>query len=75
MENEKLVAIYCRVACMNDDAIEYQESMLLDYANQHGYSVTKVYKDNGFSGLNFERPAFQELLAGFARPISTISSE
>jgi len=63
MENEKLATIYCRVACMDDDAIAHQESMLLDYATKHGYSVAKVYKDNGFSGLNFERPAFQELLA------------
>ena len=63
MKNEKLVAIYCRVARMDDAAITHQKSMLFDYANQHGYEIAKMYTDNGFSGMNFERPAFQELLA------------
>jgi len=45
MKNEKGVAIYCRVARMDDDAIKNQEMVLCDYAKLQGYEVTKIYYD------------------------------
>ena len=62
MKNEKPVAIYCRVARMDDYAIKNQESMLLDYAKQHDYEIAKVYTDNGFSCLNFGASPHMHLL-------------
>jgi len=61
MKNEPITAIYCRVACMNDDAVFHQETVLRQYANEHGYGNIKVYADNGYAGLNFDRPAYIRL--------------
>jgi DNA invertase Pin-like site-specific DNA recombinase len=51
------VALYCRVASTDDDAIACQKNMLQAYAKEHGYSNITVYADNGVSGLDFNRPA------------------
>ena len=36
--------------------------MLGDYAESHGYFNPKFYTDDGYSGTNFNRPAFQRML-------------
>ena len=36
--------------------------MLLDFCEENGYEVFNIYVDNGYSGLNFERPGFKYLL-------------
>lgn len=61
------VAIYCRLSKDDDQAgesvsIETQKMMLTDYCVQNGYEIFDVYVDDGFSGLNFNRPAFMRLL-------------
>lgn len=69
MENVVYKAgIYCRLS--KDDlqegessSIVTQKSILLDYCAAQNYEVYKVYVDDGYSGLNFNRPGFQELLA------------
>lgn len=43
-------------------SIGTQRAILTDYCVVHGYNVHKVYIDDGYSGLNFDRPGFQELL-------------
>lgn len=43
-------------------SIETQRSILTDYCLSHGYTICKEYVDDGYSGLNFERPGFQKLL-------------
>lgn len=62
------VAIYCRVATADQLAIDHQENSLRAYAEEHGYSNPVSYLDNGYSGSNFDRPAFSrlntDLLAG-----------
>ena len=62
------VGIYCRLS--KDDpqdgestSIVTQKAILLDYCAQQNYEVYKVYVDDGYSGLNFSRPGFLELLA------------
>lgn len=62
------VGIYCRLS--KDDpqegdssSIVTQKAILLDYCAAQNYEVCKVYVDDGYSGLNFNRPGFQELLA------------
>ena len=34
------------------------------YCRDHGITNYKIYKDDGYSGTNFKRPGFQEMLAG-----------
>lgn len=36
---------------------------------QHGYTIYKVYIDDGYSGLNFNRPGFKELLEDVERGV------
>ena len=60
-------ALYCRVARDDDDApgaaIEQQRQILVNYARSLGYTETADYLDNGYSGLNADRPAFAKLNA------------
>ena len=67
METTYTVAIYCRLS--RDDetktessSISTQKAILRDYCKEKGYSVYDFYVDDGYSGLNFNRPAFQRLL-------------
>ena len=64
--------IYCRLS--KDDnlpgesmSIGTQRSMIEDYCKEHGYLVYDVYIDDGYSGLNFNRPDFQRMLADIDR--------
>ena len=43
-------------------SIETQKMMLVDYCANHNYDIYDIYIDDGFSGLNFNRPAFMRLL-------------
>ena len=61
MRNKLRVAIYCRVAHMDDDAIAVQEKSLRDYAYEQGHNDIATYADNGVSGLNLDRPALSRL--------------
>lgn len=69
MENKSYkVGVYCRLSkddplASESTSIGTQRAMLLDYCTAQNYEVYKVYVDDGYSGLNFNRPGFQELLA------------
>ena len=43
-------------------SIEHQVSILTDYAKEQGWIIRQVYTDDGYSGGNFERPAFQRMI-------------
>ncbi|MCL1798349.1 MAG: recombinase family protein [Eggerthellaceae bacterium] len=55
------VAIYCRTARYDDDAIAQQEILLRLLAEERGYTHLEIFIDNGVSGLSFNRPALAEL--------------
>jgi DNA invertase Pin-like site-specific DNA recombinase len=61
MYNKMITAVYCRTASKNDDAVALQEMSLRNYAEKHGYDNIVVYVDNGFNGLNYDRPAFTQM--------------
>ena len=73
MNNQTYVAgLYCRLSKDDEQngesvSIGTQRSILTDYCLQHGYSIYKVYIDDGYSGLNFNRPGFKELLEDVER--------
>ena len=61
------VGIYCRLS--NDDerdgesvSIENQKLLLQSYVRQRGWNEIAVYCDDGYSGTNFDRPAFRQLI-------------
>ena len=65
--NTGITAIYCRLS--RDDGTETesnsignQKKMLTQKAKELGLTNTKYYVDDGYTGTNFNRPAFQELL-------------
>lgn len=43
-------------------SIGTQRSILTDYCQDQGFEICKTYVDDGYSGLNFNRPGFQEML-------------
>ena len=60
-------ALYCRLS--KDDmlqgdseSIKTQKAMLTQYAKEHGFLVVEIYVDDGYSGLNFDRPSFNRML-------------
>jgi DNA invertase Pin-like site-specific DNA recombinase len=66
-DTQKITALYCRLS--KDDeregeslSIDTQRSMLLHYAKEAGLMPTEVYIDDGYSGLNFDRPGFNRML-------------
>ena len=63
-----MTALYCRLS--RDDgsegesnSIANQKKLLSKYAKEHGFGNTKFYVDDGFTGTNFNRPGFQQMLA------------
>ena len=43
-------------------SIGTQRDILTDHCNKNGFAIYDVYIDDGYSGLNFNRPRFQEML-------------
>ena len=65
-------AVYCRLS-KDDDlqgesaSIANQRAMLETYCEQQGWEVVEVYQDDGYTGLNMERPALQRMLKAVER--------
>lgn len=61
-------ALYCRLSKDDDmaqgdsESIKTQKAMLTQYAKEHGFMVVEIYVDDGWSGLNFDRPDFNRML-------------
>lgn len=47
----------------DSNSISNQKKMLEKYARDNGYTNWQFYVDDGYSGTNFNRPGFQEMLA------------
>ena len=65
--DEQYTALYCRLSSDDDlegdsNSIKNQKLLLSDYAKENKFRNTRFYIDDGFSGSNFERPAFKRLL-------------
>ena len=59
-------ALYMRLS--KDDGqsesvgISAQRRILKAYSKEHGFEIEDEYIDDGFSGTNFERPAFKRMI-------------
>ena len=45
------------------NSITNQKALLEDYAKKHGFKNIRHFSDDGWSGTNFDRPAWKELIA------------
>ena len=62
-------AIYVRLSreeqegSRNHASFKNQKAFLLDFVEKHPeITVYKVYEDNGYSGTNFDRPGFSDMM-------------
>ena len=65
--NKEITALYCRLSKEDKQSgesmsISTQKEMLMDYARQNGFRNCRYYVDDGYSGTNSDREAFQEML-------------
>ena len=65
---DKMTALYCRLSQEDDRAgeslsIENQKAMLLQYAKEHHFPNPTFFVDDGVSGVTYDRPGFQAMLA------------
>ena len=65
-------AIYCRLS-KDDDldgesaSIANQRDMLEHYCEKQGWEVVEVYQDDGYTGLNMERPDLKRMIKAIER--------
>jgi len=67
-QSNKITALYCRLSRDDDvqgdsNSIQNQKKLLSKYAKEYGFSSTKHFVDDGFTGTNFNRPGFTEMMA------------
>jgi len=65
---QQITALYERLSKDDElqgtsNSIKNQQSQLEEYAKTHGFTNTVHFSDDGYSGTNFQRPGWQELIA------------
>lgn len=65
--NKEITALYCRLSKEDKQdgesmSISNQKEMLMDYAKRNGFMNCRFYVDDGYSGTNSDREAFQQML-------------
>lgn len=67
MSNQnKITALYCRLSkddlnVGDSDSIVHQRAILEKYAEDNCFPNIRVFVDDGYSGVSFDRPGFQEM--------------
>ena len=64
------VAIYIRLSREDLDkadstdslSVNNQKTVLMEYVKKNGYTLVDVYIDDGYTGTNFDRPAFKRMI-------------
>ena len=72
---DKITALYCRLSVEDtkddkkkgnedpSDSIQHQQLMLMQYAKSNRFPNPTVFIDDGFSGVTYDRPGFQKMMA------------
>ncbi|MBP3555849.1 MAG: DUF4368 domain-containing protein [Clostridia bacterium] len=65
--SDKITALYCRLSRDDElqgesNSITNQKSILEKYAKENGFKNTRFFVDDGYSGTNFARPAFSQIM-------------
>lgn len=66
-QSDKITALYCRLSRDDElqgdsNSIVNQKAILSKYAKENYFSNTAFFVDDGYSGTNFNRPSWSELL-------------
>lgn len=66
-DKDKITALYCRLSRDDENdgvsgSIKNQTKILQKYAADNGFKNTRLFIDDGWSGTNFNRPAFNEIM-------------
>lgn len=66
-DTNKITALYCRLSHEDElagesNSISNQKDILQKYADEHGFYNTAFYIDDGYTGVDFERPAFKRMI-------------
>lgn len=66
-KNHGITALYPRLSRDDDiqgdsNSIVNQKKLLSKYAKDHHFPNPKFYVDDGYTGTNFNRPGFQEMI-------------
>ena len=61
------VGVYCRLSKedrtkLQSESIDNQEKILTEYVISKGWNIHNIYIDDGYTGTNFKRPGFAELI-------------
>lgn len=64
----KIVALYSRLSRDDElagesNSITTQKRILEEYTEKNGFSNIRHFSDDGYSGVNFDRPAWKQLIA------------
>ena len=73
MRTGKLTLVFAYLRLSNEEAhsgesasIANQRQIIQDHCRHHGLTLVREFVDDGYSGGNFDRPAFQEMLRQLA---------
>lgn len=66
-QSDKITALYCRLSRDDElqgdsNSIVNQKAILSKYAKENHFSNTAFFVDDGYSGANFDRPSWTELV-------------
>ena len=61
------VGLYLRLSREDEEdgqsmSIKNQKDYLMNYVFENGWNIIEIYTDDGYSGLNFNRPAFRKMI-------------
>lgn len=64
LDNKDKIVGYIRVSKYQDNEkeIQRQENAIIDFCKRFNVDCKHIYIDNGFSGLDFNRPGIKEIL-------------
>ncbi|MBQ7202892.1 MAG: recombinase family protein [Eubacterium sp.] len=66
-KTDRITALYCRLSCDDEldgisGSIKNQQDILEKYAKENDFANCRVFIDDGYTGTNFNRPAFMEIM-------------
>ena len=67
-QSDKITALYCRLSRDDElqgdsNSIVNQKNILSKYAKENGFKNLQYFVDDGFSGTNFNRPSWNDLIS------------
>lgn len=64
IDNKEKIIGYTRVSYSDDSEkeIKRQEDIIINFCKEFNVNCNHIYIDNGFSGVNFDRPGIKEII-------------